>query len=119
MAWTLNGTRIFVQKFSGSGKQIKPRLQPLSGGTVVQTFGYETEIINCVALIVGDTNLNRIKDYYIEDTTCELVSPEGSKGNFKVVTVSYDRVSCICQSFDLTQLKDAPVYNIELELYPV
>ena len=52
--WTINGTRIFVNSLNGSGKNIFARLQPLSGGTVIQRFGYESPIRKIGGLIVGD-----------------------------------------------------------------
>ena len=53
MAWYLGTVRIFPQKRSGSGQNTIARLQPLSGGTITQKFGYETPIIKVSSKVSG------------------------------------------------------------------
>lgn len=117
MAWTLGGHRIYVQKATQSDSQIMPRLQPISGGTVIQSFGYESEIRSVSAIVVGDTIKNALKAFAKDGASSHaFVSPEGSLGNWIVKSFQADRTESTCQTIDTTQPEDAPVYNIEVEL---
>src|SRR5689334_2809482 len=116
MAWTLGGIRTFVQESKEDGGQIIPRLQPLSGGTVLQVFGYESTIRTLNCIVVGDTDKNAIKDMRTGGTYA-LVGPEGSLGSFLVKNVTVTRVMCIKQTLRLDLDCEAPVYNIEVQLY--
>jgi hypothetical protein len=118
MAWTLNGIRIFVNESKEESGQIIPRLQPLGGGTVNQIFGYESDIRNLNGIVVGDTDKNALKVLRTTGSTYALVGPEGAIGNFLVKQVTASRVQCICQTLrpDLGD-PDAPVYNVEIQLY--
>jgi len=116
MAWTLSGVRIFVDESKEDAGNIVPRLQPLSGGTVLQTFGYESDIRTVHALVVGTVDKDALKDTR-KSGTHALVSPEGSLGSFTVKNVSVSRVHCICQTIRLDLAADAPVYEVEIQLY--
>lgn len=116
--WTLNGIRIFAQQHRSDSSQIIPRLQPLGGGTVLQFFGYESRIISVSAIIVGDADLNALRNLRKTATAYELVSPEGSQGDFYVKKVSHSRRMSICQTMRPDLPEDAPVYDIDIELYP-
>ena len=61
MAWTLGGNRIYAQKSNEDTGQILPRLQPLSGGTIIQSFGYDSLVRKITAIVVGDTIKDAIK----------------------------------------------------------
>jgi hypothetical protein len=119
MAWTINSQRIYVQKISDGVKQIIAKLQPLSGGTVYQAFGYETNTLKLSAIVVGEANKNSIKDLTETGLSYELLSPEGDLGDFYVSSVNADRNNAVWQSIttsgDLTCT--SPVYNVEIELY--
>lgn len=118
MAWTLGGHRIYAQKSNEDTSQILPRLQPLSGGTVVQSFGYDSLIRKLQVIVVGDTIKNAIRAFSQDGGTSHaLVSPEGSLGNFIVRAVGVNRTDSVCQTIDTTQPAEAPVYEIDLELY--
>jgi len=116
MAWTYNNKRIYVQKIGGGGKQIIPRLQPLSGGTVFQLFGYETTIVKVSAIVVGDTILANLLSYKADETAHAFVSPEGALGNYYVGDIKYDRLPISYQT--ITTDCEAPVYMVDLELIP-
>ena len=60
--WSLGGIRIFVQDMREHTAQIIPRLQPLSGGTVLQVFGHEDDIRTVSGLVVGQADKNDLKD---------------------------------------------------------
>lgn len=118
MAWTLGGVRIYVQKAETGSSQILPRLQPVSGGTVVQSFGYEKDVRNVSAIIVGDTREAALKAFSKDGGALHAyVSPEGSLGSFAVKSYSSNRTNSICQTIDITLPEDAPVYEVEMELY--
>jgi hypothetical protein len=118
MAWTLGGNRIYVQKSTEGSSQIMARLQPLAGGSVIQSFGYDSTIRSLGGLIVGDTIKDAIAGYSKDDGTVHaLVSPEGSLGNWIVKSFSVNRTNSTCQSIDQAQPETAPVYEFELELW--
>lgn len=118
MAWTLGGNRIYVQEKEGNSSQIIPRLQPLSGPTVLQYFGYDNDVLNVNTIVVGDTIKDALVGYSKDGGTSHaFVSPEGSLGNWVVKSCSHKRTKSTCQTIDITQPEDAPVYEIDLELY--
>lgn len=118
MPWSLGGVRIYAQESAENNAQILPRLQPISGGTVVQSFGYESPIRNITALVVGSGNNNALKAFASDaGASHELVSPEGSLGNFIVKSYVPKRTMVVCQTIDITQPEEAPVYESDIELY--
>jgi hypothetical protein len=118
MAWTLNSIRIFVQESNADGSQIIPRLQPLSGPTILQIFGYESNVHSLNALVVGDADRDALMALRTTGSNYTLVSPEGSMGSFLVKKVVYKRIRNICQTLRPDLAEDAPMYNFDLELYP-
>jgi hypothetical protein len=127
MAWTLAGIRFVVEETKEEGSQIVPRLQPLSGGTVLQVFGYESDVINVGGLVVGDTDKAAMKALRTGGTAAlvEIRQDEhgGSStvnhGTFTVKNVSVQRVHCLSQSvvLDASHFCDDPVYKVEVQLY--
>lgn len=117
MAWSLNGIRIFVDESKEEAGQIVPRLQPLSGGTVLQVFGYESDIRSIGAIVVGDTDKEALKDLRKDGGEYELLSPRGSLGSFVVKQVNASEVMCICQTLRPDLAADSPVYEVEIQLY--
>jgi len=118
MAWTLNSVRIFVQESGEETSQIIARLQPLSGGTVKQIFGYESPVHTISAIVVGDTDRNALMTLPTTGNNYTLVSPEGSMGTFLVKKATYKRIPNICQTLRPDLASDAPMYNFDFELYP-
>lgn len=118
MAWTLAGTRVFVGESKEDAGQIVPRLQPLAGGTVLQVFGYESDVRTISAIVVGDTDKDALKALRMGGTA-ELISPEGTLGSFTVKNVSVQRIHCISQTIlvDGSHACEDPVYQIEVQLY--
>lgn len=115
--WSLNGIRIFVGESKEDAGQIIPRLQPLGGATITQVFGYESDIRTLGAVVVGDTDKDALKALRTSGSTYVLLSPEGSLGSFLVKNVSVNRVHCICQTIRMDLAEDAPVYDVEIQLY--
>lgn len=118
MAWTYNSNRIYVQKITKGASAIAPRLQPLSGGSVIQSFGYDSTIRNITAIVVGDT-INDALEALAKDgmQVHPLVGPEGSLGNWSLKDYNSDRTESTCQTIDITQPETAPVYDVELTLW--
>lgn len=117
MAWSLDGIRTFVGESKEDAGQIVPRLQPLGGGTVLQTFGYESDIRTIKAIVVGDDDKNGLKDLRKTGGSYTLMSPWGSLGSFIVKKVTVMGIKCICQTLRPDLPEDAPVYEVEIELY--
>lgn len=117
MSWTLNGIRIFTQKLSSGVSAIIAKLQPLAAGTVYQSFGYETNKVKLVVLVVGDDDLNSIKSLTESGNYAyELIGPEGSMGEFYVSSVSAERERVISQTLRPDLDCEAPVYTVDIEL---
>lgn len=118
MVWSLNSIRIFVSELKEEATQIVPRLQPLSGPTVLQVFGYESDIVTIAGLIVGDTDRDALKLLRTTGSGYVLESPEGTIGsNFVVKAVSINREKSICQTLREDLDSTAPVYRAEIQLY--
>lgn len=118
MSWTLNGVRIFVQENTGDGGAIIPRLQPLSGATVLQFFGYESEIKNINAHVIGDTDKDALMALRKTSSAYTLISPMGNLGDFYVKKATFKQIHNICQTLRTDLPEDAPYYIMDFELYP-
>lgn len=116
--WTLNSIRIFTQESTAEQGQIIPRLQPLSGQTILQFFGYESRVQNINAIVVGNTDRDALLALSHTQTAYALVSPEGSMGSYYVRKAAYKRIPNICQTLRTDLAEDAPMYIFDLELYP-
>ena len=118
MSWTYAGYRIYPQDSDEGTSQIAPRLQPISGGSVIQAFGYDSTIRNISAIVVGDTIKNALKALAQDGMALHtLLSPEGSLGSWMLKSFKANRTKSTCQSIDETQPEDSPVYDVTLELW--
>ena len=111
--WNLNGIRIFVTGISDETGQIVARLQPLSGGTINQRFGYESPIYTLNCYIVGDATKESLENL-VTGGDVVLVSPEGTIGNFLVQKVVVKREPSISQTIRTDLSCDSPVYTVEI-----
>lgn len=118
MNWSLAGIRIFVQEHVGDGSQIIPRLQPLSGSTVLQFFGYESLVRSINAYVVGDTDRDALLALRKTGSSYDLTSPMGDLGNHYVKKTNFKQVRNICQTLRSDLPTDSPMYLFDLELYP-
>lgn len=117
MAWTLGGVKVFTQDLKEEVAQIIPRLQPLSGGTVLQTFGYDSDIHTVTGLVVGRSDKDDIKAMS-QGGSVDLIDSTGyNEGSFLVKQVVVTRVNCICQTLRPDLDESSPVYNVEVQLY--
>jgi hypothetical protein len=116
--WSLAGNRIYVQKITKGSSQIMPRLQPISGGSVLQSFGYDSTIRNVNALVIGDT-VEQALEALSKDggTSHAFVSPEGSLGNWILKEYGSNRIPNVCQTVDTSLAEDCPVYEVDLTLW--
>lgn len=117
MAWTYNGTRIYVQDLDGSTKQIIPRLQPLNAATILQVFGHESVIYRLQGKVVGATNLNNLIALIDNGTAYTLAGNDGFSESLYLSQLSWKRDQTPYQSIDQAQDCTAPVYTITMELY--
>ncbi len=117
MAWTIGGVRIYVQESAEETGQILPRLQPLSGGTIIQSFGYESTTRNIAGLVVGETNKNTIKAFAQDSTPVNFVTWEGLTHTGIMRKFNAKRTPIVCQTIDIAQDTDAPVYDVNFEFY--
>ncbi len=118
MPWTYGSRRFYPQKSGENTSAILPVLQPLSGGSIIQAFGYVSTVRQFSAIVVGDTIKEALEAFSKDGGTAHaLVSPEGSLGNFMMKSFNVDRTMSTCQTIDVTQPEESPVYNVEFELF--
>ena len=118
MAWYLDSTRIFIQEFATNDKQIVARLQPLSGGTIHQIFGYESPVIKVKGYVVGYADRDDIRGMARDAGTHILYfGATPSWSDLIVSNVSANRLNWICQTIRPDLPTDTEVYDVELELY--
>lgn len=116
--WYLDSTRIFVQKFDTTNTQIVARLQPLSGLSVHQIFGAESEIINVDALVVGNVDRNTLKSKVRDGNTHVLTGAYNITISGLIVKSMKDTLTkAICQTLRPDLPENSPVYSVSLELY--
>lgn len=118
MAWTYGSRRFYPNKSGENTAAILPILQPLSGGSIIQNFGYQSTVRQYGGVIVGDTIKEALEAFAKDGGTAHaLVSPEGAMGNFMMKSFNADRTMSICQTIDVTQPEEAPVYDFQMELF--
>lgn len=118
MAWTFNSIRIFLQTRDESTSQVIARLQPVTGKTIKQFFGYESPIIKLTAYVVGDTDKDALKSYVTTNSSYALYQDTTLVGNYFVHSVSFSQVRSIGQTLRQDLACESPVYMMELEVYP-
>lgn len=117
MNWTLGGVRIFTKESMEEGGQIIARVQPLSGGTIDQVFGYESPSRKLSCLIVGAADKASLLTMTTTGTTYVLQSPEGSLGNFLVQKVTFSRIPSVAQTLRTDLACDDQVFQCEISLF--
>jgi hypothetical protein len=113
--WTLDNVRIITQDQEADNKQIIPRLQPINGGTHLQIFGYESEILRLSTTVVGSGDLFALKDMAKDGLYHTLISPLYS-GEYLVTSLKHKWVQSICQSLRPDLPEDSPVFTVDIEL---
>lgn len=116
--WYIDTTRIYVQEFASTDQQILARLQPLSGATIHQIFGYESPILKVKGVIVGDTDRDAIRGMARDGSTHDLdLDTVVVIGSALVHNVTCTRKPTNYQTMRPDLDCDAPVYDCDLELY--
>lgn len=118
MSWTLNSIQIFTQDFNEDTNNIIARIQPLSGGTVLHKFGYESTTYNIDAIVVGNTDKNALLAMAQANTAYDLVTPYTTiSGVYLNSAKVSQRLGIISQTIREDLDCDAPVFDVALELY--
>lgn len=117
MTWTLGGIRIFVTDVETNNNKIVARLFPYDSDTVHQYFGYENPATTLVCKVVGTTDTSALQGFTTTNDSHELVSPQGSLGNFIIKSINFKLEPSVRQ----TLRQDLPlttwVYNAKIEIY--
>lgn len=116
MAWRYAGLRIYVSDDAGNTNQIIPRLQPVEGATVLQLYGHESEIRQIKGLMVGYDKFTHIKTLVASGVSFLLETPYES-GWYYPKKIAVSQIASICQTLEPELGDDAPLYNVELELF--
>lgn len=115
--WLLGGTRIFVQEHSEVGSQIIPRLQPLTGDTIYQWFGYESPRVSLAGLVVGTIDKGTIGNMYTTGESVTLSGPYSIYKDYYVKDSTFTILPATCQTLRPDLSDDTPVFSVKLELY--
>lgn len=116
MAWRYGNIRIYVSDDSQNVSQIIPRLQPVTGATVLQKYGHESEVRSLKGLLVGYDKSEHIKTLVASGVQFLLETPYGS-GWYLPKRITTTQIATICQTIEPALGDDAPVYNVDMELY--
>lgn len=117
MSWYIDSIRVFVQEHEESNGQIIPRIQPLSGGTVLQVFGYESRITKLSAIIVGDTDRDALRAMAKSGSNVTLTFPDSSTTDYIVKSVNFKQRHNLCQTLRTDLAEDAPIYDVGIEFF--
>jgi len=118
MAWTLNSIQIITQDFDEGSKNIIARIQPLSGGTVLHKFGYESTIYQINAIVVGTTDKDALLALAKTNTAYTLVTSNGSISNVYINSVkAKQRLGIVSQTLRTDLACDTPIFDVSIELY--
>lgn len=115
--WSVGGVRVYTQDIQEDEDQIVARLNPLAGGTTLHFFGYDDKITKLSGIVVGRTNQGTLESFNTDATSRELMTPWGSWGNFYIKHTTFKLIPSSCQTLDLTQAEDVPVWKVDIELY--
>lgn len=114
--WYLDTTKIIIQKRNSTSNQIIARLQPLAAGTILQSFGYESEMPKLSGKIVGDVDKAALtamtKDYALH-----TLSGPNIYNNFYVKSFTYKQIYSTAQTIRPDLSCSSVVYDVEIELY--
>ena len=118
MAWTLNSIKIITQDFDMDTKNILARIQPITGGTLLHKFGYESTVYSINAIVVGVTDKNDLIALAKTNTAYTLVTSSGSVSNVYVSGVkAKQRLGVVNQTLRSDLACDVPIFDVSIELY--
>ena len=113
MAWTIGGYRIIVSEDGGRPETRLSEHIVLDGTeSIIHNFGYGSNVRTLTAYLLDNPDdYTNIENAQKNGTTMALVSDQGSEGNYKIWTVTRQRVQ------DIKRTK--PVWKLALELKSV
>lgn len=114
--WYFGAVRIYVQDKGSSGKQIIARLQPFDTGTVQQRFGYETPVQRLSCVVVGEDDMESIRNMTISGVAFPLSGYGTYYGEFFLSSFDEKRSPFPFQTIRQDLDCETPVFNVELEL---
>lgn len=119
MSWTLDGTRIYVRGFDKGRKQIIARLQPLNATTILHIFGNEAPILTLMGTVATSGDDALLELLTTTQDSYELISPEGTLGDWYVSNYKSKRLPIECFSlFDRPTLSGTEtLYEVAMELF--
>ena len=115
--WSVGGVRIYCQDYRDDEDQIVARLNPLAGGTTLHFFGYDDKIVKISGIVVGRSNQAALEAFNTDATVRALSTPWGSWGNYYIKHTTFQLLPTTCQTIDLTQNTDVPVFKCDIEIY--
>lgn len=116
--WSFGGIRIFVQDYISDDDQIIAELNPLAGGSIYHTFGYEDPKIKLNVYVVGwdDTtslrNLSKTGEKYTLETPWFTIT-----SGYLLKHITRKMVMSNCQTLRSDLPSDSPVFICDLELW--
>jgi len=114
--WTINSIQITVIDLKEEDEQILPELQPLSGGTIYQYFGYVNPKFPLQCLIVGSGDKNAVLALANTGVAYPLTFDGSSFGNFYVKKASVQWMTAYRQTFRPDKSAEDAVFRCTLEL---
>lgn len=117
--WSFDGVAIYVQGIDDSGSQIIARLQPVNNKTILQIFGWESDIYSLSSIVVTDADRDALKALRKTGLSYSLSGPEGVIDSFFLKNFKASRTKSVnITIFDRPGLDStSPVYTVEMELY--
>lgn len=115
--WTLETTRIYVQKINDATAQEIAALGPLGGGTIHQAFGWNDMITKVSAYVVGFTDKGAIEDMRKTGNTVTFSGTWGVMGEFYLKGCGMEYTNIICQTLRPDLPEGTPVFLADLELW--
>jgi hypothetical protein len=115
MSWYLDSTRVFVTDYNEDWKQTIARLQPVSGPTVHQIYGYESPILKVKVTIVGQTDKDALAGYSRDAQLHTLSGPWGAL-DYYIENITFTPIITICQTLRSDLPTTAQVYEAGITL---
>jgi len=116
--WTLNSIRIFTQDFNENNNNIMARIQPLTNGTVLHKFGYESTVYDLAGIVVGTADKEGLQALARTTSTYDLVTPYETLSGVSVATVKVkQRLGIISQTIRQDLDCESPIFDVSIEIF--
>lgn len=119
MSWTFGGVRIYTQEHTDEQSKIIARLQPINANTILHFFGDDSSIAGLQVFVATQADIDTLEAANEGTTSLELVSPEGSLGDWFFAKLAVKRLPTInLVLFDRPGLDcGEPFFEVTMELY--